>query len=481
MKTKTHTTITHLILAASIAFAVPCAQAASLSERLEKGIYAEETKGDLDAAIVIYEQLVKDGQKSRSLAAEAQYRLGLCLEKKNRTAEATAAFEKLITDFPTENEWLAKARQHLPDALVLGPVLWVDGERLQLVITTADGTDIGTTVYRADLGKLGDRSIWRVGTRTYANGNSFSQVDADANDFKPISSQWKQAQLGEAFAVYHEDEVDVKQASSPDVTTLAIKQPVFDNEQAIHVMRRLPLAIGYKATLPVISTLSGTGTIPIGLEVTEMETVKTPAGEFEAFKTRLSVGQTMWFANDEHRTLVRFGAGGIEANLVSVTQERAGQPVAFNDPELGVSFTMPANWVAHRRLSGGKEGEATIYLLDPKAESEMGLLRLFPASSLSDDAQKSPRAWAEADVKKAIHFKDVTIRPESWKTLQVSGQPAVSLVIDGMDGDKPRAVYATYVLGTNSAAAFNLAAVPENIDALMAPFESIIASFRMTK
>ncbi len=146
MKPKPHSSIRNIILAASIAFAIPCAQAESMSELLEKGIYTEETKRDLDAAITIYRQLVSDGQTAQSLAAQAQYRLGLCLEKQKRTSDATAAFEKLIRDFAKEKDWVEKARQHLPDAFVLGPVPWLDGERLQLVITTPNGADIGATV-----------------------------------------------------------------------------------------------------------------------------------------------------------------------------------------------------------------------------------------------------------------------------------------------------------------------------------------------
>jgi len=54
------------------------AQAAeSLSVLLQKGIFAEETEGNLDAAIRIYEGIVKEGEANRALVAQAQYRLGV--------------------------------------------------------------------------------------------------------------------------------------------------------------------------------------------------------------------------------------------------------------------------------------------------------------------------------------------------------------------------------------------------------------------
>lgn len=83
-------------------------------------------------------------RKAILLAAQAQFRLGECLLKKNRTDEATAAFEKLIADFPGEKELVAKAREHLPAEIALGPVPWVDGERMQLTLSLPAGMEIGT-------------------------------------------------------------------------------------------------------------------------------------------------------------------------------------------------------------------------------------------------------------------------------------------------------------------------------------------------
>src|SRR5438309_11081005 len=83
--------------------------AASPSELLEKGIYSEETKGDLDAAMKLYHQIVAEGKEGQAVAAQAQYRLGVCYYKKKNYTEATAAFEKLVKDYPEQKELLALA------------------------------------------------------------------------------------------------------------------------------------------------------------------------------------------------------------------------------------------------------------------------------------------------------------------------------------------------------------------------------------
>src|SRR5277367_3958865 len=120
MKTTLPISLRPILLASLLAIQPWSTHAASASPSalLEKGIYTEDIKGDIDAAIAIYQQLIVEAKTIRSLGAQAQFRLAQCYLKKNRAAEATAAFEKLIQDFPDEKELVAKAREHLPSAIV---------------------------------------------------------------------------------------------------------------------------------------------------------------------------------------------------------------------------------------------------------------------------------------------------------------------------------------------------------------------------
>ena len=253
--------------------------------------------------------MIAEANANQSLAAQAQFRLGQCYLKKNRTADATAAFEKLIHDFPNQTNLLAKAREFLPNAITFGPVPWADGERLQLNITTATGADIGTCEYRADLVQQADGTkLWRVGCRLLAGPQSVSSVDVDAETCRPLTSYWKHSMLGEVSATYQPGAVEIKRVGSAQPTTIQISGQILDNEEAMHAMRRLPLQIGYKTTLPIISTLGGSQ-IQIALEVVSNETVEVPAGKFDCFKVHLGlVNQDFWFSDDAHRYLVRFEA-----------------------------------------------------------------------------------------------------------------------------------------------------------------------------
>ena len=48
----------------------------SPSELLEKGIYNQDAKGDLDSAIAIYQRVVAAASRNQQVAAHAQFRLG---------------------------------------------------------------------------------------------------------------------------------------------------------------------------------------------------------------------------------------------------------------------------------------------------------------------------------------------------------------------------------------------------------------------
>jgi tetratricopeptide (TPR) repeat protein len=467
------------ILATAIIVLLPslAPAAASSSELLEKGIYTEETKGDVDAAIAIYQQLLTEAKANQSLAAQAQYRLALCLAKKNRTTEANAAFEKLIAEYPGEKEFVAKARERLPAAVVLGPVSWVDGERLAYGLTVASGMEIGTMETRADLVEANGRKVWRVGRLMVGGGQSISHADVDPETFQPIGSYWKHSLLGEATAVYRPGEIEIRKTGETEPSRIVIDKAVFDNEEFFHLMRRLPLQVGYKTSLVAVATLGG-GAIPLGLEVATKETVETPAGKFDCFKVQLSIGQTTWFSDDEHRYLVKFTAGSVTGLLTSVTQRKAGSPVAFRDDELGISFNAPADWLVHRFIKGQPAKQSLIRIFDANADADDGGLRLFATDSLPTVARQSPKAWAESNL---AARKDIAVRADSWKNLQISGRLAVSCIADYQDDGKPKVQYIVHALGPKNSEFFIISSAPEKFDALKAAFETVLTSYRATK
>ncbi|MBI5092875.1 MAG: tetratricopeptide repeat protein [Candidatus Hydrogenedentes bacterium] len=83
----------------------------SPKELLEKGVYSEDTVGDLDGAVKIYRQIIENAKADRPLVAQAYYRLGSVLLKSGRQKEAFAAFEDLSTTLPEQKELIALAQR----------------------------------------------------------------------------------------------------------------------------------------------------------------------------------------------------------------------------------------------------------------------------------------------------------------------------------------------------------------------------------
>ncbi len=115
MKHKMIVLLTVIAFAASLSSGQQVAKVAPVPELLEQAIFTEETVGDLDAAMELYEQIVARTDADRSYGAQAQYRLALCLLKKGNSDDAVAALQKLAADFPKQELLVEQARVRLTE------------------------------------------------------------------------------------------------------------------------------------------------------------------------------------------------------------------------------------------------------------------------------------------------------------------------------------------------------------------------------
>ena len=78
----------------------------------QKGLTKEEGEGALQDAISLYTQVADNSNASVSLQAKALLHIGMCFEKLG-TKEAVKAYQRLVTDFPTQKTEVAYARERL--------------------------------------------------------------------------------------------------------------------------------------------------------------------------------------------------------------------------------------------------------------------------------------------------------------------------------------------------------------------------------
>jgi hypothetical protein len=476
------------ISAALVVFAVlslvPQAQAApaaSASELLEQGIYSEETKGDVDAALKLYQQVVTEARASQSVAAQAQYRLGVCYYKKKNFAQATEAFQKLVREFPDQKDMVAAANKYLAGAVPLLPAPWGDGEEMQLDIKFPTGFKIGAAWYRVHAGESGGKKTWRLANRIYAVTQQTSRVEVEADSFKPLSCRWKISVMGEADVTYAAGHASLKTTGKDEPRDIELSGVVYDNEEVIQLMRRLPLAPDYKAGLRIFTGLGGGNVISLQAEVAAQEKVEVPAGTFDCYKVELSmVHQTFWYSTDAHHYLVKFEGGGVLGVLANVVQRKAGEPVPYLDPAFNFSLAAPADWVFFRSDVTDDKGKAKVVILDPDAVAT-AVVNVGSRKLLWPEVQNSVRAWAEKEISDGEGskiLKEFTIRPDTWKERTVAGKPAVSVVGDFVEGKDKKVGYAIFTFGQTTAISFVLLADAKDFEGLQSKFEGIVDSYK---
>ncbi|EMI58279.1 putative secreted protein [Rhodopirellula sallentina SM41] len=458
--------------------AIPMASAESPSELLEKGIYTEETVGDLAEAIRVYKQVVTEGKESRTAAAHAQYRIGLCYEKQGETKKATDAFQAVVDEYPTEKELVAQAKSHLPSELQLLPAPWGEGDELIFEMKLQTGLGVGMQVFRIAKSKLDERDVWECQNWQIVTINGQrgkSRVFADANTFAPIQSTWKHTMLGKASAEYRDGEVRIQLANKNEPVVLKSDGSWFDNEQAAEVFRRMPLEENYQTKIRVISSL-GAAEIPIGLEVTKLESITVPAGTFECFQLKLEIGQTFWISNDEHRYIVRFEAGGVTADLTEIRNSQESIQTTVERERFSVK--LPANWYAYTPNSPDQNDDPSTQIIDPNASMdariEGGPLKKLQAK------HGTVRQWLEASLaeyeKRISTFK---IGGEGIQTVRVGDREGVSAVFEYVENNKAKKARRVAVFGDESAVNLRFTADADIFETLQPSCEQILANLNL--
>lgn len=456
---------------------VAAAGADSASDLLEQGIYSEQTKGDLDGAMQLYQKVIAESKSNQALAAQAEYHLGACYYKKQDFTNATATFESLIKDYPDQTNVVALARKYLAGATALQPVPWQDNEDMRLDLRLAGGLKIGVAEYSVRAGETNGEKTWRFSSRLVVAGNqSVSHVEVEAGTLKPLHSEWKHTLLGEVDAVYYADHADLQTVGKQETNKLEFEGAVLDNEEVLQWIRCVPLADGYKTTQQILASL-GSHVIPIKFEVSGPEQVQVPAGTYDCYKVELDIAQTFWLSSDAKHYLVKFEGGGAIGELTGVTQRLPGERAAYSDASFGFSLTAPAGWSFDKQESDNAN-KTGVTILDPQGLA-LSVLEVQTVSSLNTNETKTLRTFAKARLAEdGKALKDFNVRSESWQDRTVAGQPAVSVVSDYVDGKAKKVLYQTWTFGSTNALSFYTHVPAADFDGFRPKFDAVMNTYQ---
>lgn len=96
------------------ALALLPARSQSVSDLLQRGIYAQQAAGDLDSAIQLFRQAVNSTAPSRTLAAQALFHMGSAQAAKGDLGAAAQTFRELIDRYPEQRDLAGRLQQYLP-------------------------------------------------------------------------------------------------------------------------------------------------------------------------------------------------------------------------------------------------------------------------------------------------------------------------------------------------------------------------------
>ena len=388
------------------------ANAQSAADLLQKGIHAQETVGDVDGAIQIFRQVAASPTANKVLAAQAQYQLVVCMLQKGDRAAARKELDLLARNFPDQADLATKARKLVPGGDTLLPAPWGEMEGSQLNLKR-DGVFTGEYLYysvdprpkrpgRPD----NPQAVSLYWGLTAKNTNRWVEVDVDRDTFRPLAKP----------ELNSNDDL-----GDPEVA--AISGPAIDIEQSVFLMRRLPLAPGFKTTLNTQPfTLASKVKSPVEMAVTGIEAVQTTAGKFNCYKVAMpAIGQTFWIGVEGARPLVKFQAGKVEAELVKVWTTNVLDSV--------LSFATAAGWKDNHTPSSawswmfhGPESFASIANPDDgNQDVRVTVRRIYtPKAEIAQALQKTM-----AD---RLKENDSVARPESVEAFEIGGQQALRCV-----------------------------------------------------
>ncbi|MEM9553352.1 MAG: tetratricopeptide repeat protein [Acidobacteriota bacterium] len=476
-------TVACLTVAMSLFAASPAA--ATSADLLEQAIYAEETVGDLEAAVSLYEQIVADTDGRRPVVAQALYRLGLCRARAGESDAARAAFERLLDEYSDAAELVARARTQLAaleSALDLAPVPWHDGEFLRYRMRLPTGRVIGTVDLHAVSTVVDGRDAWRLELRRFVTVHSdnygVSRTWVDAATQRPIRSSIRHGLLGSADAVYGPDGVRITGGGTADdgeegsEVVIDAQGALYDNDQSMHLIRLLPLVPGYEAMLRLLPIWTGE-VLDIGLEVKKSATCRVPAGEYECLKVELGNGETHWYSTDPEQRPLKVSTAGVEIELVRAGTLDPSATVPFKVEGFEIAGSLPPGWLPYQITPSGRDGSALVRMLDPSAAAISGLeADRCPRRGCPplDDMVERERKGAER------RFDGYALRTESWQDRTIDGRRIVSFAADYLRNDQPWVQYRNYLVVDEVRLELIFRVPAERFDALRGELDAIVES-----
>jgi hypothetical protein len=323
------------------------------------------------------------------------------------------------------------------------------------------------------------RAAWRIENRFLAPGaevGKLSWVEGDAETLRPIRALLRHSRLGTVRIEYVGDERRMmlnRPGEEPEPLDQKVAGEVFENDQALQILRRLPLEPGFEQTLVFTGRPGAIATATI--QVRARESITVPAGTFDCFRLTVSLPpheETHWISADEHRYPVKVDNPQAVIELREITRLPRGAQTLKSE-KAGFELDLPGGWDAFESAFSLGFPELVFQLFPP----EMRAGAVLCVEGL--DAAPTVEGLARKDVKiYRSRRESYALREESWTEREVAGLEAVSFEADLEMGGVAYAEYRVYVKGPSRYYWFVFRDRKEHLEERLGEFDGIVSGFR---
>ncbi len=364
----------------------------------------------------------------------------------------TTDYQTLEEALEGEKTMLKKLRslKNETEPLNLQPAPWKDGEVLRYRLLAKTGMEMGSQIWIANAIEQDGKTCWKIEQRLAVpvnNATMFTRVVAEKESFAPLSGHTKH-QLGSVNAQYLPGKVLLGSEGQAAPREVQVPGPIFDNEQVIFLMRRLPLAKGYKAEFPIMSILSGASSLECRIRVMGREQVDIASEAHDCWKIRIqvyagamkAVEQTTWFTVDGH-VPVKFVTDQMDMELAEHT---GTAQKAMELKEHDAVLNLPEGWFGYELPAMGNSSEI-VRLMPPEMKLE-GMLLKTMRQPLTMSVQEI--ATTDIEVLKG-YFKNYVVRDDTVVEKEINGIPTYIYAADYESQCKAKVEYRAYYVASS--------------------------------
>jgi len=454
-----------------------------LSDELERAIYLHEGEASLSEAEKAFKRILEESELVDSMAAEASYRLALVYLDQGKRALAMKLLSDLVDQYPEESLWVTEASALLPQEFVPEITPWEDGERTYYDWKLPTGDVIGhsfSTIYSYE---WEGRQLWRKESRFVLNGHRATAVEFDKETFNTAYGRMNLEGMGNTRAWYADDGLSVKvdYSKSGASRTFDFNQRVYDNEQAVELLRQIPIELGYRMNKKIFVSFSGMP-IDIAFEVKSIDELDTILGKVECYEVEIDMQvqkQSVVFTADERRIPVIFRAGGVESHLTKLETVDLNAFRTYENPVHDFSFEIPSSWSVVKQEKGSDASDQILWLAEPMVRGNY-----LAASELNTDWKKEDPISVEGMLgemtrKVKQQFKEIESDAQFLIDLSVSGMDGKSYVFKAPEDSKTQGdVYLYLLLGPEKHYIFQGVIPKGDTDDMLPIFEKVVMSLK---